>query len=73
MPSAQCAGGGCKTQIEVIPMNIVLNIVFVILVPIFLGVLLGFTVENTALNMIIVLTSYSLLLFIVFRHIDKKR
>ena len=53
-------------------MYIVLNIVFVILVPIALGILLGFTVENTYKNIFIVCISYSLLCCIVFSHIEKK-
>ena len=47
-------------------------IVFGILVPVALGVLLGFTVENTFKNIFIVCISYSLLCFIVFSYIEKK-
>ena len=54
-------------------MYIVLNIVFIILVPIAIGVLLGFTVENTTLNIIIVSIILGALCFIVFSHIEKKR
>ena len=52
-------------------MNIVLNIVFVILVPLFLGVLLGFADASECL-VIIILISYVPLLDVGLRYIDKK-